>query len=76
MCLNSGGGNDNGQIFSKKNLEGGKWQRGENDRGYYGIRIFHKNLHPLLLNFSMFLLWNFSEFFKTFMILGWSHMDL
>ena len=38
MCLNSGGGNDNGQNFFFKNfLEGGgKWQRGENDRGYYG----------------------------------------
>ena len=36
MCLNSGGGNDNGQFFFKKLLEGGKWQRRENDRGYYG----------------------------------------
>ena len=29
MCLNLGGGNDNGQIFFKKFLEGGKWQRGK-----------------------------------------------
>ena len=37
MCLNSGGENDNGQnFFSKIFLKGGKWQRGENDRGYYG----------------------------------------
>ena len=33
MCLNSGGGNDNGQFFSKKILEGGKWQRGEMTEG-------------------------------------------
>ena len=43
MCLNSGGGKWQRTIFfSKKILEGGKmtkggkWQRGENDRGYYG----------------------------------------
>ena len=36
MCLNSGG-NDNGHNFFQKLFRrGGKWQRGENDRGYYG----------------------------------------
>ena len=38
MCLNSGGVKwQRTKIFFKKFLEGGgKWQRGENDRGYYG----------------------------------------
>ena len=37
MCLNSGGGNDNGQLFfQKKFRKGGKMTKGENDRGYYG----------------------------------------
>ena len=40
MSLNSGGGNDNGQNFFQKIFrrggkmtKGGKWQRGENDKG-------------------------------------------
>ena len=37
MCLNLGGKMTTGKIFFKNFLEGGgKWQRGENDRGYYG----------------------------------------
>ena len=37
MSLNSGGGNDNGQkFFSKIFRKEGKWQRGKNDREYYG----------------------------------------
>ena len=48
MCLNSGGKMTTDKFFfSKKFLEGGKWQRGKNDRGYYG------NL--LLLNNSLIL---------------------
>ena len=41
MCLNSGGGEmTTDRIFFRNFLEGGgKWQRGENDRGYYGIYI-------------------------------------
>ena len=48
MCLNSGEGNDNGQIFFQNFLEeGGKWQRGENDRGYYGSLVFKIRLYIL-----------------------------
>ena len=40
MCLNSGGGKRKRTNFFFKNFfEGGKWQRGENDRGYYGSCI-------------------------------------
>ena len=39
MCLNSGGGKmtTDKNFFQKIFRRGGKWQRGENDRGYYGI---------------------------------------
>ena len=33
-----GGGNDNGQ---QKKLEGGKWQRRENEREYYDNSLFY-----------------------------------
>ena len=53
MCLNSGGENDNGQnFFSIFFWRGGKWQRGENDRGYYG----NLNLHQILSTTEIFLI--------------------
>ena len=36
MCLNSGGKWQRTNFIIKNFLEGGKWQREENDRGYYG----------------------------------------
>ena len=46
MCLNSGGEMTADNFFSKIFLEEGeKWQRRENDRGYYGILILsHINI--------------------------------
>ena len=49
MCLNSGGENDNGQYFFFNFFRREKWQRGKNDREYYGNWKFN-NIYLLIFN--------------------------
>ena len=53
MCLNSGGGNDNGQIFSKDFLEGEKMTE--------GITVYHNSTLMYLQTYSLIIIYSNSN---------------